>query len=260
MAIISETVGSVLVHLPDDIAAPKTRKAIAHAIAAKKARVKAFAERDAAGDLRWRIEEQIAREHGELLDQDPEAELPDGGALVTEAQAILDARQRELDARTEAERRAAIKIREAATGELSLISRNALVDGDTALAMLSLVIQDAAAARDALWSSIGVGRMAQRLTADPGAPIAIQHKAYGYTFDLEAALEGLNESLKKASEELAELRDATKPATVKKPRAPRKAASEAQSPAETASEPVAEASPVTADALGEMTIEADDDA
>lgn len=250
MAIISENIAGMLIQVPDDLPAPKTRKAIEHARAAKRARERAFGARDVAADLRWKVDQQIAIEHGALLDADPDAELPDGGVIVAEAQSLLEARQRELDARTEAERRAAIKIRGAIADELPKLAQNSLADGDTALAMLSAVLEDAAAARDALWSSIGVGRMAARLADDPGSPIAIQHKAYGYTFDLEAAIEGLGEALAKAGAELAELRGDAKAETGKKPRKPRKAASGAHSTAQPAP---------TAEALGDLTIGEDDD-
>ncbi|KJL25931.1 hypothetical protein RN51_00438 [Microbacterium oxydans] len=252
MAIISETISGVLIQIPDDLAAPKTRAAVEHARKAKKARERAFAERDRAADLRWKVDQQIAIEHGALLDEDPDAELPDGGAIVADAQALLEARQRELDARLEAERRAAVKIREAVADELPTLARTSLAEGDTALAMLSAVIEDAGAARDALWSSIGVGRMCARLDDDPGAPIAIQHKAYGYTFDLEAAIEGLNEALTKAGAELAELRGDVKAETGKKTRKPRKTASGAQNAAQTAPAGVSAA-------LGDLTIGEDDD-
>lgn len=253
MAIISENIAGVLVQIPDDIAAPKTRAAIQHARKAKKAREKAFAARDVAHDLRWKIDQQIASEHGALLDEDPDAELPDGGAIVGEAQSLLEARQRELDARVEAERRAAVKLREAVTGELPKLAQTSLADGDTALALLAAALEDARAARDALWASIGVGRMCARLAEEPGAPIAIQHKAYGYTFDLEAAIEGLNETLAKAGAELAELRGDVKPAARRKSRKGGKAASGAQSAAQTAP------AGVSAAALGDLTIGEDDD-
>lgn len=252
MAIISETIAGVLIQIPDDIAAPNTRKAIEHARKAKKAREKAFVARDRAADLRWKIDQDIAREHGAILDEDPDAELPDGGELVTQAQALLDGWQRELDARIEAERRAAARLREAVADELPTLARTSLAEGDTALAMLSAALEDARAAREALWSSIGVGRMCERLASEPGAPIAIQHKAYGYTFDLEAAIEGLSESLAKAGAELAELRGSEKAGTEKKTRKPRKAASEAHS----AAQPVPVA--VDAAALGDLTIGEDD--
>lgn len=253
MPIISETISGVLIQVPSDLPAPKTRKAIDHARKAKRAREKAFADRDRAADLRWKVDQQIAREHGELLDKDPEAELPDGGEIAAKSQALLDQRQHELDARMEAERRAAVRIRDAVADELPALSRAALSEGDTALAMLAAVLEDAKSARDALWSSIGVGRMCARLADEPGAPIAIQHKAYGYTFDLEAAIEGLAEAFEKAGAELDELRGDEKPATGKKTRKARKAVSEAHSPAQTASEPVA------APALGDLMIGADDD-
>lgn len=254
MAIISETIAGILIQVPDDIAAPKTRAAIEHARKAKKAREKAFVARDKASELRWKIDQQIAREHGAILDEDPDAELPDGGAIVAEAQSLLDARQRELDARMEAERRAAVKLREAVADELPTLARTSLAEGDTALAMLSAALEDAVAARDALWGSIGVGRMCERLTAEPGAPIAIQHKAYGYTFDLEAAIEGLGESLAKAGAELEELRGGSDDAaTGKKTRKRGKAASGAHSAAQPAPEPV------DAGALGDFSIGEDDD-
>ena len=253
MPLISETIGCVLIHLPDDLPAANTRAAIEHARKAKKAREKSFAERDRAADLRWKVDQQIAMEHGALLDEDPDAELPDGGAIVADAQALLDGRQRELDARIEAERRAAVKIREAAASELPYLTDAAIGQGDTALAMLSAVIEDAIAAREALWSSIGVGRMCARLADEPGAPIAIQHKAYGYTFDLEAAIEGLNEALVKAAAELKELRGDVKPAAGKKGRKGVKAASGAHSDAQTAP------AGVSAGALGDLTIGEDDD-
>lgn len=255
MTIISENIAGVLVQVPDDLAAPKTRKAIAHALKAKKARSKAFAARDAASDLLRRVDEQIAREHGALLDEDPEAELPDGGALVADARSLAESRQRELNARIEAERRAAIHIREAVTAELPALARTSLAEGDTALAMLAAALEDATAARDALHSSIGVGRMCARLAEEPGAAIAVQHKAYGYTFDLEAAIEGLSESLVKAGAELAELRGDVKASSGKKSRKAGKAASEAHSAAQTASTPVA----AGAEALGDLTIGEDDD-
>lgn len=253
MAIISETIAGILIQVPDDLPAPKTRAAIEHARKAKKAREKSFAERDRAADLRWKVDQQIAREHGALLDDDPDAELPDGGAIVADAQALLDGRQRELDARIEAERRAAVKLREAVAEELPTLARTSLAEGDTALAMLAAALEDANAARDALWSSIGVGRMCARLADEPGAPIAIQHKAYGYTFDLEAAIEGLAETLAKAGAELAELRGDVKPAAGKKGRKGGKAASGAHSAAQTAP------AGVSAAALGDLTIGEDDD-
>lgn len=250
MPIINEKISGVLLNIPDNLPAPKTRKAVEHGLAARRAREKAFQARTVADDLRWKVEQQIALEHGALLDEDPEAKLPDGGAIVRKAKRLLEDAQHELDARVEAERRAAVKIRVAVVEELPLLTRTSLAEGDTALALLSAVIEDAEVAREALYSSIGVAGMCARLTVEEGGPISIQHKAYGYTFSIEAAIEGLYDALNKADAELKELREGFKPESGKKTRIPRKAASEAHSDAE----------PATSDAIAfEMGVDGDDE-
>ncbi|WP_372469208.1 hypothetical protein ACCO44_08130 [Microbacterium maritypicum] len=251
MAIISENISGVLLNVPDDLPAPKTRKAIQRAVASKLARQAAQGTFGDAVDRRRKLDGIIADEYGAILDNDPDADLPDARPRVTAAKAEVEDARRDLDVRINVEQRAAQKVRKAVAEELPLLARTALAEGDTALAMLSAVLEDAIAARDALWSSIGVGRMAARLAEEPGAPIAIQHKAYGYTFDLEAVIEGLHESLAKASAELTELRGDARLSTGKKTRKPRKAASEAHSPAQTAATPDP--------ALGNLTIGEDDD-
>jgi hypothetical protein len=247
--IISEIISGLSINLPDDLPAPKSRKALEHGRAAKSAREKAFTQRDVAIDLRWKLDQQIAIEHGAILDERPDAVLPDGGKLVAKAQRLVEDTQRDLDARVEAERRAAVKIRAAVLEEIPLLVNASLAEADTALAMLSAVIEDAELARDALYSSVGVAGMCSRLGVDEGAPLSIQHKAYGYTFSIGAAIEGLYEALKRASDELDELRAGFKPE--RKARTPRKAASEAHSAAPAVSESEAEVA---------FQIESDDDA
>lgn len=258
MAIISENIAGVLLNVPDDLAAPKTRKAIDHARKAKKARQSAQAAFGEAEDRRRKLDAIIADEFGAILDNDPAAELPDARPRIQAANAERDDARRDLDVRVNVEQRAARKIRKAVAEELPLLARTSLAEGDTALAMLAAVLEDATAARDALWSSIGVGRMCARLAVEPSAAIAIQHKAYGYTFDLEAAIEGLSEALAKAGAELAELRDDVKPAAGKKTRTARKAASEVPVAPDAATVPAVDVA--TAEAIAfEMGEDEDDD-
>lgn len=256
MAIINERIAGVLISVPDDLAGPKTRKAIERGTKVRKARDAAIAARDVADDLRRKAREQAAQAGGEALIDG--GDYVDHGDLIDDAQALLDARQREVDARLEAERLAAVKIREAVAEELPVLGRAAVVDGDTALAMLSAALEDAEAAREALWSSIGVGHMVQRLATDPGAPVAIQHMPYGYTFDIEAAIELLQGALTKAADELTGLK-----ATLggKKARKSRKSVSEAQeaAPATSATDTTAAQSPEPAAPAVEIAIGGDDD-
>lgn len=242
MPIINERIAGVLVSVPDSLAGPKSRAAIAHGVKQRKERDRAFAERDVADNLRHQARELAAQRAGALLDEG--GEYVDQGDLVKRAQEDLDRCQRELDGRIEAERLAAVKIREAVAEELPLLGRAAVVDVDTALAMLAAVLEDAEAAREALWSSLGVGHMVARLVEEPGAPIAIQHKAGGYTFDLEAAIELLQGALTKAADELSGLKVTLKPSKRDKPRKARKSVSEAQGAAPTAS--AADAAPTAA--------------
>lgn len=260
MAIINERIAGVLISVPDDLAGPKTRKAIERGTKVRKARDAAIAARDVADDLRRNAREQVAQAGGEALIDG--GDYVDHGDLIDDAQALLDARQREVDARLEAERLAAVKIRDAVAEELPVLGRAAVVDGDTALAMLSAALEDAEAAREALWSSIGVGHMVRRLAADPGAPVAIQHMPYGYTFDLEAAIELLQSALTKAADELSGLKSTLKPSAGKKTRTPRKSASEAQAAAPAISRPDAATIPAAesvAPPAVEIAIGGDDD-
>lgn len=258
MAIINERIAGVLISVPDDLAGPKTRKAIERGTKARKARDAAIAERDVADDLRRQARELVAQKAGAALAEG--GDYVDEGDLIKRSQEEVERRQREVDARLEAERLAAVKIREAVAEELPVLGRAAVVDGDTALAMLSAALEDAEAAREALWSSIGVGHMVQRLAADPGAPVAIQHMPYGYTFDIEAAIELLQGALTKAADELSGLKATLKPSTGEKARKSRKSVSGAQEAAPAASEAAPNpAEPAPAAPSVEIAIGGDDD-
>ncbi|MFS0794589.1 hypothetical protein [Microbacterium sp. 1P10AE] len=229
---------TIVVPDPERIPVPKTRKAIERGV--KAARRAEAAGRDAqeASRLRHEAAELARLKTAAILDADPDAELGDPDELIRRAEAHEKRAFAEWNARTLFEQRQVGAIREAVLDERAAWAKHAVADASTALATLALALDTAREAREALYASVGVAGMLTRLAVDPSAPIAIQHKAYGYTFDINPAIEGLEEALRNAADELDEIKAALKGSTGEKPKRARKSLSEAQGAAETAPAPV----------------------
>lgn len=231
---------SIVIPEPDRIPVPKTRKAVERAVKAARRAEAAGREAQEAARLRHEASEIAQLKTAAILEDDPDADIGDPDALIREAEAQERRAFAEWNARILFEQRQVGAVREAVLDERTAWVKQAVRDADTALATLGLALDNAKEAREALYASVGVAGMLTRLEVDPSAPLAIQHKPYGYTFDINPAIEGLEEALRNAADELDEIRAAIKGATTEKPRKPRKARSEAHSPAP--------AAPVAADA------------
>lgn len=232
---------SIVMPEPERIPVPKTRKAVERGV--KAARRAEAASRDAheASELKRRAAELAQLKMAAILDEDPDAELTDPDALIRSAEEGERRAFAEWRARSAHEQRQVGVIREAVLDERAEWAKLAVADASTALATLGLALDTAREAREALYASVGVAGMLARLDAEPMAPLAIQHKAYGYTFDINPAIEGLEEALRNAADELDEIKTTLKGSEGGKARKPRKPRSEAHSAAETA--PAATADP-----------------
>lgn len=237
---ISTNIGQHPVNLPEleKIAGPKTRKAVAHGLATKMALAEAMAARDAADDVRFKIESTVEIEQATAYELDPSAVVPDSRAKIEAAQRDADEKATRAAALGHALPRSYAKIREAVIEEIPIFAKVSLVDSVDALGVLVSALDTARDARDALYSSLGVGGMCARLLDDPSAPIAIQHLPRGYHLDVDVAIAALEEGLAKAADELDALRGLLKPATAKKRR---KSAGDAPvAPTEPTAPPVAD--------------------
>lgn len=234
----SRVIGGTNVYLPESLPVPAIVEAIEDGIAAAAAAAEAGNVAQTARIRQRQLRDELIEKRTAAVTKDRKAKPANVTAELAKAQAVREAAEIEYQALERVEKAAAGRIHNAVLENLGDLADGAIADAALALTTLVVLIEDAEAARDALYASIGVGHMCARFVTEGGGPIAVQHKPYGYYFSIDAAIEGLNDALMKASEEYDGLRGVLTPGRGEKPKKVRKAVSRASVAAPTPSEPV----------------------
>lgn len=243
---INTNIAGTAVNLPDlgYIPTPKTRAALEHALAIGKAKAQAWQARDHATEAKRDVGNAEAIRNASILEADPFAELPDLGVAYTEAEQAERVAQERLDALVVAEREALARLRAAMNEEADSWAKTVTANAGKALTKLTTATRIADEARTELAATVGVLRMLRlrQQAAEEGGEglLSVTPKAYGYTFDLDPAVQGLRAAIAGATSELDELKPAKKGKKATTPEVP-------VAPPAVAEEPAAEALAIVAE-------------
>lgn len=179
------------------------RDAVIHIIAVREELTKASRAMLAADEAERIVREAEILRQGDMLAADPTAEIDDPTGEVDKAAKAARVARARVEALQRAGDLAVASLRATITGRRAAWAKKATSAASKALADLTTSIRLADEAREKLYASVGVLGMLRGFADSPsGAPIAIQHRAYGYTFAVDAGMESLREALKLASDEL----------------------------------------------------------
>lgn len=189
----------------DLIPAGRVRDNVCFALVVRDERSKAMLELATADDELRRIRESEVLREAAILATDPSRIIEDSTDAVEAAEKRLRKARARVASLDVVAGQAVAAIREAVADTGDKWAKKAAASTTKALGDLVAAIDLAEKAREKLYASVGVLGMLRDSAATPtGARLAIEHRAYGYTFSIDGGMSALREALSSARDELAE--------------------------------------------------------